>query len=185
MNRALLAVDPQYDFIDGTLPVPGAAKAMDALAKSLPAAGYCLKIATCDWHPWNHCSFGEAGGRWPRHCVRHSQGAAIWQKLLSALNATPGPLHVFCKGTRPWREEYSIFQDESANLAIRGLLDKNGIDAIDICGLAGDVCVLNTLRDGAAILGADKFRLLQEFSPSLDGGASLANFCAAEAVCVR
>ena len=32
MNKLLLIVDPQVDFITGSLPVEGAAKAMDALA---------------------------------------------------------------------------------------------------------------------------------------------------------
>ena len=33
MKKLLLIVDPQIDFITGTLPVGGAAEAMDALAK--------------------------------------------------------------------------------------------------------------------------------------------------------
>lgn len=33
MKKLLLIVDPQIDFITGTLPVAGAAEAMDALAK--------------------------------------------------------------------------------------------------------------------------------------------------------
>ena len=35
MNRLLLIVDPQIDFISGSLAVNGAAKAMDALADYL------------------------------------------------------------------------------------------------------------------------------------------------------
>ena len=32
MKRLLLIIDPQNDFISGTLPVPGAAEKMEALA---------------------------------------------------------------------------------------------------------------------------------------------------------
>ena len=39
MKKLLLIVDPQIDFITGTLPVAGAAEAMDALAKYVKEKG--------------------------------------------------------------------------------------------------------------------------------------------------
>ena len=52
MKKLLLIVDPQIDFITGTLPVSGAAEAMDALAKYVKDKGneYTVKIVTADWH---------------------------------------------------------------------------------------------------------------------------------------
>lgn len=187
MNRALLLVDPQHDFVEGALPVPGATKAMELLAAYLRAQGatYALKLVTLDWHPWQHCSFQENGGQWPRHCVAYSQGAVIWQPLLEPLYGHGKPVHCLRKGCRIDRDEYSIFQDESGRIALQALLQKYEISAIDICGLAGDVCVLNTLKDGIDIYGAKFFRAFTEFSPSLDGGTSLASFCAKELPCAR
>lgn len=184
MSRALLLIDPQCDFITGSLPVPGAQAAMDGLAEWLAANPglYKLKIATCDFHPWDHCSFTENGGQWPRHCVSHSQGAAIWPALMEPLHGN-GQLRLLCKGCDKDNEQYSIFQDASGRLALASLLD--GVDGVDICGIAGDVCVLNTLMDGKAIYGAPFFRVLKDFSPSLDGGAKLAAYCAEEGICAR
>ena len=47
MKKLLLIVDPQVDFITGTLPVGGAAEAMDALATYVKEHGdeYIVKIA--------------------------------------------------------------------------------------------------------------------------------------------
>lgn len=76
MKKLLLIVDPQIDFITGTLPVAGAAEAMDALAKYVKEQGneYTVKIVTADWHPYHHSSFADEGGMWPRHqSQRHSR----------------------------------------------------------------------------------------------------------------
>ncbi len=64
MKKLLLIVDPQIDFITGTLPVAGAAEAMDALAKYVKEKGneYTVKIVTADWHPYHHSSFADEGG---------------------------------------------------------------------------------------------------------------------------
>ena len=88
MKKLLLIVDPQIDFITGTLPVAGAAEAMDALAKYVKEKGneYNVKIVTADWHPYHHSSFADEGGMWPRHCVQHSVGAAIWESWLFVIN---------------------------------------------------------------------------------------------------
>lgn len=178
MRRMLLLVDPQCDFINGALPVPGAREAMDALAAYLRAHDgiYAAKVVTCDNHSPGHCSFASRGGAWPPHCVQHSVGAAIWPPLLDALNATAGQALVLTKGSDENVEEYSIFKNAAAAMAIKNLARELGIERIDICGLAGDVCVLETLKDGVAALGAEKFHVLAQFSPSLDGGGALADY---------
>ena len=48
---------------------------------------------------------------------------------------------------------------------------------VDVCGIAGDVCVLNTLKDGIAIYGrSPQFNVLEEYCPSIDGGTALREF---------
>lgn len=184
MKKALLLVDPQCDFINGSLPVPGAEAAMNALGRWLAqeAGRYCLKLVTCDHHPHDHCSFVTNGGRWPVHCQKQTVGAAIWPALVPALYAD-GQTVVLHKGDDPDTEEYSIFRNARSAKKLAALLD--GCEEIDICGLAGDICVLDTLRDGIELLGAGRFRVLAEFAPSLDGGAALADFCAANGISRR
>ena len=60
-RKMLIVVDPQIDFISGSLPVPGAAEAMNQLADYVKANGddYALMVVTNDWHPYDHCSFAH------------------------------------------------------------------------------------------------------------------------------
>lgn len=178
MNKMLLIVDPQVDFISGTLPVVGGAEAMDDLAEYVKAHAqeYMVKIVTSDWHPYHHCSFEPEGGEWPRHCVQHSVGAAIWQSLLGALNESKGGFTLLYKGDSIEKDEYSIMQNEKSASVILRLIVALHIDKIDICGLAGNVCVLNTAKDLKELVGGGKLNILEEYSPSLDDGSALKAF---------
>ena len=178
--RMLMIVDPQVDFISGTLPVDGAAEAMDALAAYLLATdrAYAAKVVTADHHPFFHSSFTDKGGEWPRHCVADTVGAAIWPALVDPLYLTSGNVTVVHKGTSADTDEYSVFRNPLGAADVKKIVEQAGITDIDICGIAGDVCVLNTLADAARLFGAEALRVLTRFSPSLDGGAALDSFIA-------
>lgn len=174
MNKMLIVVDPQNDFISGTLPVPGAQQAMNALAEYVLQSGhkYCCKVVTCDWHPCGHMSFLPSG-QWPEHCVQHTPGAAIYPPVIDALDATPGPVVVLRKGKDPDADEYSFMQNPAAEASFEALVEQYQVADFDICGLAGDVCVLNTYHDLAGKYGSEHVHVLARFSPSIDGGAKL------------
>lgn len=174
----LLVIDPQVDFITGSLPVPGAEPAMDALARYVADADgrYRCKIITADCHPYRHMSFNDRGGEWPRHCVHDTVGAAIWPAVFDAVYSTAGESMVLHKGVFADREEYSIFQNQASAATIAEVVKMQGISTIDICGLAGDVCVLSSLRDGLEMLPGVHFNVLTQFSPSIDGGEALRAF---------
>jgi hypothetical protein len=74
--NALIIIDPQNDFVKGSLAVPGAEEAMNNIIKFIEDhkqdLGYIA--VTLDWHPLSHCSFKEFGGSWPPHCVQYSEG---------------------------------------------------------------------------------------------------------------
>lgn len=174
----LIVVDPQIDFISGTLPVPGAAEAMDALARYIKQndGRWARKVVTSDWHPLHHCSFATQGGQWPVHCVAHSAGAAIWMPLLEALYGTQGETEFLIKGNNPQREEYSIMQNPASGMILASELAPDADDPytdVDVCGLAGNVCVLNTLRDLVKLFGTSRLHVLEQFIPSLDDGSAL------------
>jgi putative pyrazinamidase/nicotinamidase len=178
MKKLLLIVDPQIDFITGTLPVSDADKAMDALATYVKEQGneYTVKIVTADWHPYHHSSFADEGGVWPRHCVQHSVGAAIWESLLVALNESKGGFTLLYKGDSIDKDEYSIMQNKASASILARLVKALKVDQIDICGLAGDICVLNTAKDITSTFENIKLNVLESYSPSLDGGAALNDF---------
>jgi len=139
MSRALLIVDFQNDF------TPGGALAVahgDEIAERINAlAGsgdYDLVVATRDWHPPDHGSFGAQGGPWPVHCVADTPGA----QLHPALDASRVDV-IVDKGQDSATEGYSGF--EGTDLA-RVLRDR-GITQVTVVGLATDYCVKNTALD--------------------------------------
>ncbi len=178
IRRLLLIVDPQIDFISGSLVVPGADAAMKRIGDYLCENGarYSDVIITADWHPANHSSFAEHGGQWPAHCVQYSVGAAISDDVLQPAIKHCPTLLVMTKGDDTRVDEYSIFANPVSGKAIRDLMDEKGLEGIDICGIAGDVCVLNTAKDAVAIYGHEKVRVLEELCASLDDGTTLKNF---------
>lgn len=173
----LMIVDPQVDFINGALPVEGAVDAMDALARYVAGHGsdYELIVVTADRHPFDHCSFGEQGGPWPRHCVHDSVGAAVWPSLMEALYAFGDRAVFLYKGERRDVEEYSIFANAAARDVLVDMAARAGIRRVDICGIAGDVCVADSIIDGRAIRDFPEFNILDRFTASLDGGRRLAS----------
>ena len=171
-SRLLLIVDPQMDFITGSLPVPEAEKAMDALSAYLETSGYdyTLICVTCDRHPLRHISFNPFGGQWPPHCVESSVGAAVWPPLMKALESHSDLVRFLYKGESLDKDEYSIFQNPKGAADMDKYIKAFCISDIDICGLAGDICVANTLRDAQHFYPDCRFRTLKEFIASLDGG---------------
>lgn len=175
MNKMLLVVDPQVDFISGTLAVEKAEEKMLELARYVRQkdGDYRLKVVTMDWHPYSHFSFQDNGGQWPRHCVQNTAGAAIFGPLFEALFQTSGKVVCLYKGDKEELEEYSIFKNESSAQQLNRLIQDFDIEKIEICGIAGDICVLNTLHDGVEKYGTEMFKVLVGFCPSLDGGVAI------------
>ena len=185
MSKVLLIIDPQYDFCEGgSLPVNGANNAMAKLGEYITenAKEYTSIIVTSDWHPYTHCSFNTEGGKWPVHCVQHTHGAAIAQPVIDAVNKSNVPYIVCYKGNNEDREEFSVFKNSDSCSEIKKMLtlskvfSKEDVDRIDICGIAGDVCVLDSLKDGMREFPSISFTVLEEFTPSIDGGDTLHKF---------
>lgn len=171
----LLIVDPQIDFITGSLPVPGAEEAMNNLARYLHESGNCYTtiLITCDRHPLRHCSFKEFGGEWPLHCVESSVGAAVWPSIMKELPAFSLNTRFLYKGEDPNKDEYSIFGSEKGARDMDAIISKEEISHIDICGLAGDVCVKTTLKDAIRLYPHIHYRILEDCIASLDGGKAI------------
>lgn len=140
-RSALLIGDVQVDFCPGgALAVPGGNEIIPVVndyvrlfrSRNLPI------VAIRDWHPPNHCSFQEQGGRWPVHCVQGSRGAQFHPDLV----VPPGTL-VISKATDPAREAYSSFDGTSLEERLR----EAGVETLFVSGLATDYCVRQTVLD--------------------------------------
>jgi nicotinamidase/pyrazinamidase len=135
MKRALLIVDLQRDFCPGgSLEIATADKVVPVVNKVMDK--YETILASKDWHPF----ITEHFDKWPVHCVADTTGADFHKDL-----DTRRISHVFLKGTHHIDDGYSAFESTNDNLA--HFLRKHEISSIDVCGLATDYCVKNTVID--------------------------------------
>jgi nicotinamidase-related amidase len=185
-KKILVVVDYQYDFFnpDGALYVNGAEKLYDKIMNIIPNFDHV--IFTQDWHPFDHCSFTNNGGIWPVHCVAGTIGAGIpveFMKLAKSFSCCT-------KGEDESKEEYGAFSN-ARSLAIEcdydfeyidfyndEFIDKSfsGVKEIVVCGIAGDYCVLETLKNIIKHIGANKVSVYLDGIVSIDGGEKLNNF---------
>lgn len=174
MNRKLFIVDPQNGFMDdGSLPVAGSHIRMEALGQyldSLPLDYYDHITVSLDWHPLTHCSFAAQGGPWPEHCVAFTEGAlvtpVVMQPLLRWMKADK--VDFITKGRDKETEEYSALDNEDNAGRIRKT--QSDTDILDVCGVVGTVCVLNTLKgmlEGKVIV-AEKINVLSAYTAQFD-----------------
>ena len=170
MKKLLLVIDSQKDFLDGgKLGVTGSTVMMDGLADFINEHGneYDLAVATVDWHPIAHCSFDVNGGQWPVHCVQHSEGAAIYEPVLNALNKSTKFFSILTKGTDDSHEEYSIFKNVLSKDKLVRMVNLAEIEEIDVAGIALSYCVLDTIKDGKRNLPGINIRLIKDFCPDI------------------
>lgn len=179
MRKTLIIVDPQYDFIEGgSLPVTGGTSALNNIVKFIDSHKEIERIIiTKDWHEYDHCSFKEFGGQFPEHCVAGTKGANIYKSILDIIGKNKIYTEFIHKGMT--KENFSGFLDVANTY--RDYIEVNTTDnftvffsvyeEIIICGLAGDICVLNTLK-ALDNLPIDKSVFIEGIA-SLDGGHTL------------
>lgn len=149
--RALVVVDEQNTFCEGgELPVTGGKKVAydthDYITMrrdiGIPYVAYKRIVATKDWHNRE----GDNGGHfeeWPGHGIAGSHGAELAAPLVG-YNFD----EIFHKG---WNAPaFSGFQGEGVrnHQSLDEYLTAEGIDEIDVCGIATDHCVEATVLDG-------------------------------------
>ena len=165
-KTTLVVVDFQYDFclLGAPLYVPGSDKALWNISHLIENKKVDRVIFTADWHPANHCSFKRNGGEWNDHCVQFSKGAAIHDLLLYG-----------CIGSEEYgvkvapatiRVNYHTIYSHSMGI------DINPDEQVVVCGLAGDYCVLETLKNLEPI----KPMVYLDGIASLDGGIKLTDY---------
>jgi nicotinamidase/pyrazinamidase len=153
-------------------------KKMDELAQYIrdSKGQYDAVLASVDWHPNTHCSFKPNGGIWPPHCLQYSEGAAIYEPILNAIDEILVDFHVFTKGVNEDREEYSVMKNSASNKDIHAFIENNGIEAADFAGIAGDYCVKDSVADFHREFPNVTITVLEPFCPSIDGGTALLEF---------
>ena len=174
-NTLLLIVDPQVDFTTGCLATKNGPAAMDYLAKALEEGAwknYGWIIVTQDAHPANHCSFVEQGGVFPPHCVQGTEGMNVYPALYEVLNTITAyipNIHYMPKGNLADKEEFSIFQNEQSGEKLRRTIEEfEQFERIDVCGIATDYCVYETVKDLIAFYPAKQVRVVTNCLAAVD-----------------
>ena len=180
MKNILLIVDPQNDFITGSLAVEGAKEKMMKLADYINGdhPSYDYVCVTMDTHPENHSSFKEYGGIWPAHCVYDTNGWNFPEYLNEALK-NANFVSCYHKGTEVDKEEYSIFDNEKDGFMLRTQIKELARQEdvyVDVCGIAGDYCVLETIKGLRKFIGDDYINILWDYTASIDGGIKLFDY---------
>ncbi|WP_240739494.1 isochorismatase family protein [Marinitoga lauensis] len=139
---AILCVDCQNGFTlrcPNELPVEGTdEKWISSVNNFLNIAkeNNYLIVASKDDHPENHISFET----WPPHCIKGTYGNELFINTYDFLVK---------KGTLENTDSYSAFYEDFKARRENGLeniLNEHKIKKLVILGLAGDVCVLETIK---------------------------------------
>lgn len=176
--KTLLIVDAQNDFMPGgSLEVKQGNQIISHINLIQPQ--YDLVLATQDWHPQHHMSFasnhedqkpfqaimmdGYEQTLWPDHCVQGSKGAEFHPNMrTNCIEA------IFRKGTDSKIDSYSAFYDNQhlKSTGLAGYLKDKDCVSLDVCGLAGDICVYFTIKD--ALKEGFQVRLINQATKALD-----------------
>ena len=196
MNKiTLIIVDFQKDFSNsiGKLYVKGSAQARKAIIAWIKKHVNEISevIFTIDWHTANHCSFKKNGGIWPNHCIQYSEGAGIDDKIMHTCIDFNIPIKIFIKGNNDSIEEYGAFEKIGVAPGVNNYFictnnyKGNSYTVIDnlnlvVCGIAGDYCVLNTIKNLQKFKSPDgamfNVKVLMDGIPSIDDGTTLKNY---------
>lgn len=189
MGKALLLVDLQVDFVDGgVLGVSGGKEMCRLLSEwiSHEANQYDMIMATRDWHDPD----GDNGGHfalnaeadyvttWPVHCVAESAGA----QYATEFNDELVTHHIYKGQSEPG---YSCFDGcDATGVSAHDVLKAHDIEHVDVCGIAADYCVKNTVLDACAlefgvrvlsqyVLGIDPESTRQAYADMAQAGAQI------------
>lgn len=167
--KFLIGVDLQVDFIAGSLAVKGADEMIERFSKYIKSTykDYSFIALTMDWHPYNHISFKD----FPRHCVAHSIGAALDERVIEGVynnENTKEKVSVFQKGVNQDEEEFSIFQNKWDGGRLMAKIKYYNPSEIHVCGLVNEFCVFNTVKDLVNQGMKDKIVLLSDFIVEMD-----------------
>lgn len=125
-KKAVLIVDMLNDFVrkDGALYVPGAENIVENIGKIRGTAGESnvLVIYAND----SHDPYDKEFEQWPRHAVRTSYGAEVYEEL------KPEEKDIIIE-----KQTLSAF----SNSDLERILKKEGVDTLIITGVATEYCV--------------------------------------------
>ena len=183
-NKTLIIVDFQYDFANkkGALYVNGAESAEKKIINLLNSNKDINNVIfTMDWHEYCDESFEINGGKWPIHCLQNTIGSGVSEKLVKSCWQNGLVPEFIYKGDCPDTEEYGAFSTYVKDYSGTELFNQKPSNSVKIlnndvivCGLAGDYCVKETIKN---LLNAHlNVEVFTDGIASIDDGTTLQEF---------
>lgn len=175
-NTALVLIDIQNDFINGSLRNPRAPAILPKVYDLLDSHQWRFIAASQDWHPEGHVSFAsahpgarpgdrvnvtfldsplkqESQGLTADHCVPGTWGAEIEDGVKSRLQYLEGfrtTVNYIKKAQNHSVDSYSAFADNQYHqfTTLNSELNLHGIETLIVTGLVTNACVRGTSIDG-------------------------------------
>ncbi len=150
MNKVLIVVDMQNDFIDGSL---GTKEAQDIVSNVVNEINkdYSFIYATRDTHPENYLETNEGRHLPVRHCIQGSEGWQIRKEVEEALK--PKDHEIIDKPT--FGSEVLVQELKEANA-------EAPIDEFVFVGLCTDICVVSNALLVKAAFPEKKLTVLKD-----------------------
>ena len=142
MNRLLIVVDYQIDFVDGTLGFPGAEALAGPIAQRIQEyrENGDDVVFTFDTHDIDYLETQEGRKLPVAHCIRDTEG---WDLYGAVAEAARDKDEFFCKPTFP-------------SLELGQWLEECEYAQVELCGLVSHICVLsNAVMAKAALPEAE------------------------------
>lgn len=127
--KALVVVDYQVDFVNGSLGFPGAEKLEPVILSKIEE---CHRsggqvIFTLDTHAENYLSTAE-GRKLPiPHCIKGTPGHALYGEVARAVG----------------QDDIVIEKPAFGSLELADLLKRLSPEEVELCGLVTDICVIS------------------------------------------
>lgn len=199
--KTLIVVDVQNDFINpvwGHLYVNKGEEVVQNIIDYIKDNVNELRevVFTLDWHPNVDSVFTEPNITWPKHCLQFSEGAAIPQVLIDTCVDNHINMKFFIKGNDTYKDpthtEYGAFDDigkwgiynGEKLFKVNNRLQDSPLwlypdDEFVVCGVAGDYCVMNTIKNLQKYEHENqglKISILKSGIRSIDDGTTLNEF---------
>lgn len=151
MKKALIVIDMQNDFIDGTLGTEEAQKIIEKSAEKI--RGFQGDIyGTLDTHGPDYLSTQEGRKLPVTHCIYGEDGWALHGDILQALADTEAEVHDFCRKGAFGSAELSemlgeIYKEEDVSIECIGL-------CTDICVISNALMLKSVLPEAAITVDA-------------------------------
>jgi len=187
----VVIVDEQRGFYhpEGNLYVKGGQEAVNNTVKLLNSKLNIKKvITTMDFHLYDNDYYKEPNIEWPWHCMAYSEDAGIANDVVMACAKNNLEMNIFIKGNCTPHTEYGAFEkidiiynngepqmvcNNRTNSSIVTIPTRN----IIICGIAGDYCVLNTIKNLLKNNGPrPNIFVYTDGIASIDDGTTIKNF---------